>query len=744
MRTAIHVVVACLFVCLLHPPACMAKEECTLSGRVLDAGGKPVADAVFEVLGERVRWKSDENGAFTATLAPGEYRLLVTSERHGSAVAAVTLLAGSPATLDVALSPVYRDEVVVSAGVAARPVSEVAQPIAVLSGERLDARQQPSLGATIANEPGVSTTSFGPAVGRPILRGLGADRVRILSNGTDIGDLSAGAPDHAVDANTATAERIEILRGAATLLYGSSAGGGVVNIIDGRIPETRSERALSGQVSAGYGSVARHRHADAQMGGTLGFFSWNVQGLQQRTSDYSIPGFASLEPEGGEERGTLRNSAHESTSGTAGGSWVGDRGFLGLALSRTDATYGLPGSLEEQAGGDGDPKIALRQDRLDLRGEWQRTGAFLEGIRLNAGANDYAHVEAESSEEFGQRNSQESYEARIELEHAALGSLRGSVGAQLRHRDVAIVGEEAFVPPSTTGNMAVFALEEYGRRNHRWDIGVRYERQEIEGEESRAPRRTYGALSSSLGWVWAPGPGYSIGVSMARAVKFPNAEELYSEGPHLSTRSYEIGNAGLHKEINLDADLSVRKLTGRLTGEINLFVNRFDDFIFQRLTDEVIEELPVLVYENGDAIFRGAELRGSVLLAQRGTRHLSLEAGLDTVQAELRETGEPLPRIPATELGGGLRYADGRAWAEVSVWRTARQTRVAQNESPTAGYTIVNVSAGWRIYTQRLAHDFCVRGSNLNNADIRAHTSFLKDLAPQPGRDIDLSYRITF
>jgi iron complex outermembrane receptor protein len=744
MRRGNHVVVMCVFACLLVSAGGRASEQCTLSGHVSDAGGEPVANAVFEVLGARVRWKSDAGGAYTALLAPGEYRLLVTSERSGTAAAAVTLQAGAKATLDVALSPVYRDEVVVSAGMAARPVSEVAQPIAVLSGERLDANQQPSLGATIAHEPGVSTTSFGPAVGRPILRGLGADRVRILSNGTDIGDLSAGAPDHAVDANTATADRIEILRGAATLLYGSSAGGGVVNIIDGRIPESRSERALSGQAAAGYGSVARHRHADVQMGGTLGFFSWNVQGLQQKTGDYSIPGFASVEPREGEERGTLRNSAHESTTGTAGGSWTGERGFLGLALSRTDATYGLPGSLEENAGGESAPKIVLRQDRVDLRGEWRRPGAFVEGLRLNAGANDYAHLEAESSAEFGQRNSQKSYEARIELQHAAIGSVQGSVGAQLRHRDVAIVGTEAFVPPNTTANVAVFALEEYGHRNHRWDIGVRYERQDVEGEESVAPRRTYGALSSSIGWVWAPAPGYSIGTSVARAVKFPNAEELYSKGPHLSTRSYETGNAGLHKEVNLDADLSLRKLTGRVTGEVNLFVNRFDDFIFQRLTDDQIDELPVLVYENADAIFRGVEVRGSVLLAQRGARHFSLEGGLDTVRAELRDTGEPLPRIPAMDLGGGLRYVDGALWAEVTVWRTARQDRVAQNESPTAGYTIVNASAGWRIYTQHLAHDFILRGSNLNNAVIRAHTSFLKDLAPQPGRDIDLSYRVTF
>jgi iron complex outermembrane receptor protein len=721
----------------------LAAQEQPVSGRIRAAGGEAAADAVVEVLGHRTRWRTDSGGAFAAKLPPGEYRLLITSERHGSGVAVVTVVAGTQAMVDVQLSPVFRDEVVVSAGTEARPLSEVAQPIAVLSGERLDARQQPSLGATIAHEPGVSTTSFGPAVGRPILRGLGADRVRVLANGTDVGDLSAGAPDHAVDANTATAERIEILRGAATLLYGSSAGGGVVNIIDGRIPETRSERALAGQLTLGYGSAGGDRQANAQLGGTLGALTWNAAAVDRATGDYAIPGFASLEPEEGEQRGTLHNSAIDSTSATAGASWIAGRGFFGAAFSRTDGTYGLPGALEEHAGGEGNPKIVLRQNRVDVRGELLRTGAFLEAIRINAGFNDYAHVEAESSEEFGQRNSQQSRDTRVELRHGALGLLRGSAGAQVRHREVAIVGDEAFVPPSTVGNAAVFALEELARGNHRWEAGVRYERQQIEAEVDGAPRRTDRALSSSVGWVWTPGAGYSIGLSAARAVKFPSAEELYSEGPHLSTRSYEIGDLGLRKEVNLDADLTLRKFAGRFTGELNLFVNRFDDFIFQRLTDEVIDELPVLVYENGDAIFRGAELRASVLLLQRGDRHLSLDAGLDSVRAELR-SGEPLPRIPPMEIGGGLRYQDGRVWTEVSVWRTARQTRVAQNERVTDGYTVVHAAAGWRIYTQRLAHDFILRGSNLNDAEIRAHTSFLKDLAPQPGRDIDLSYRLTF
>ncbi|HEX2121958.1 MAG TPA: TonB-dependent receptor [Thermoanaerobaculia bacterium] len=739
-------VVVSVFVCSLVCGGGWAAGESSVTGRVVSAGGQPVPDAVIEVVGTSLRRKAQSDGAFDLVLPPGERRILVTSERHGAAMITVTVSAKAATSVEVVLSPVYRDEVVVSAG-AARPISEVAQPIAVLSGERLAARQQPSLGATIAGEPGVATTSFGPAVGRPILRGLGNDRVRILSNGTDTGDLSAGAPDHAVGSNTVTAERIEILRGAATLLYGSSAGGGVVNIIDGRIPEARLER-LTGRLSAGYGSAASERHADAMFGGTAGRVTWNVLAVRRATEDYAIPGFASIHPEGDDTPGTLHNSAIDSTTGVGGLSWIGERGFLGFSLSRTDATYGLPGHIEAHAGEEeeheGQPEIQLQQNRVDVRGELQRTGALLEVVRVNAGFNDYSHVEAEGSEEFGQRNSQESYEVRVEARHARIGRIGGSAGVQLRHRDIAIVGDEAFVPPSTIENAALFVLEELDLGDRLWQGGLRYEQQRIEGEPGIAPRRSYRALSSSLGFVWKPRPEYSVGVSAARAVKFPNAEELYSFGPHLSTRSFEIGNADLEKEVNLDADLSVRKLTGRVTGEINAFVNRFDNFIFQRLTDEAIDDLPVLKYENADAIFRGVEVRADVLLLQRGARHVALQLSFDGVRAELRDTREPLPRIPPLEIGAGLRYEDGRVWAEVGFLRASRQSRVAQNEQATDGYTTFQGSVGVRLYRQRSVHDFVLRGSNLNDAEIRSHTSFLKDLAPQPGRDIDLSYRVTF
>lgn len=737
VRAAACALLVSLFVC----PG-FAENEGSVEGKVVNAGGQPVPDAVIELAGHAARWKSDSDGAFAATVPPGEQRLLVTSARYGMAIAPVNVEPGRTATIEVRLSPVYRDEVVVSAGGDARPVSEVAQPIAVLSGERLESMQQPSLGATIAGQPGVATTSFGPAVGRPILRGLGNDRVRVLSNGTDVGDLSAGAPDHAVDLDTSSADRIEILRGAATLLYGSSAGGGVVNVIDGRIPESPIGRALTGEVSAAFGSAAQERHGSARAEGSSGKFAWYASAFKRVTEDYDIPGFASIDPDPGETPGTLKNSAIDTENGVIGASWIASNGFIGIAAARNEGTYGLPGGLEEESEG-GDPHIALRQNRQDVRAELRPAASWFEAVRLNVGFNDYVHKEAEGGL-FGQRNSQKSYEGRLEVRHRNIGAVSGSMGVQLRHRDVAIVGDEAFVPPSTIDNSALFALEELTRGNQRWQAGLRYEKQDIEGEAERAPRRTYDALSSSLGYVWTPRGAYSIAVSVARAVKFPSAEELYTEGPHLSTHSFEIGDADLDKEVNLDTDVSIRKLTGRITGELNLFVNRFDNFIFQRFTGDEIEELPVLRYENAGATFRGAELRVNVLVLQEGTRHLSAELGVDSVRAELRDTKEPLPRIPPLEIGAGLRFDRGAFWTEAGVWHANRQDRLAPFETSTPAYTTLHASAGFRFYTRQIAHEFVLRGTNLNNAEIRNHTSFLKDLAPQPGRDLELSYRVAF
>jgi iron complex outermembrane recepter protein len=737
LRHGTSFLLVCLVCCAVH-----AAERGSVAGRVLTAGGEPVADASVDVAGAP-RVRTDRKGAFIATLPAGAHTLLVSHDGFGMAAASVTVAANATVDVEIRLSPSYRDEIVVSAGVDVRAASELAQPAAVVSGGRLDALQQPSLGATIEGEPGVSTSSFGTAVGRPIVRGLGNDRVRILSNGTDSGDLSAGAADHAVDAGTGTATRIEILRGAATLLYGSSASGGVVNVIDDRVPEAQLDRAITGSASLGYGSSATDRNGALQLAGTSGNLGWSASASGRDTGDYSIPG------EVGEGRGRLENSALRNSSVFAGASWIGAAGFLGAALSRTGSTYGVPGHHEhheheeEEEEEHGGPEIALRQNRADVRGHWHGVTGFIEDLRLSAAVSDYEHVEKEAGGEIGLRATQKSHDSRLELQHAAIGPVGGSAGVQLRHRRVTSVGEEAFVPSSDFSNAAVFALEEIATPRTRWQGGIRYERQTSEGDPGVAPRRSYRALSSSAGVVWLPSPSYSIGLSAARAAKFPSPEELYANGPHLASRTFEIGDPDLRMETGLSTSLSLRKLLGRVTGEINLFGNRFDDFIHQRYSGEEIDGFPVLLTENGDATFYGGEIALEMQLLARAGRQLTLSADLERVRAEL-DTGEPLPRIPAMELGAALRLSADRYWAELGVARVSAQTRVAPHEQPSAAYTTLAAAAGWRWYARQTAHDVLLRGTNLTNREIRPHTSFLKDVAPQPGRDLAITYRVTF
>jgi Outer membrane receptor proteins, mostly Fe transport len=717
----------------------------SLTGRVRALGDVAAPDAEVQIVDLHMHITVERDGAFHANGLPaGEHRVMAMSSRYGAATETVNVEAGKTVDLTVRLSPLYRDEVVVSAGAEERTRSESYQATAVLSGEELRLRQQPSLGATIANEPGVSSTYFGAAVGRPILRGLGGDRVRILSNGTDVGDLSAIAPDHAVDAEVLLADRVEILRGAATLLYGSSAVGGVVNVIDDRIPTSLIEKDLTGSIDIGGGSVANEHRGALLLDGRIGRMAWHIGMLRRKNGDYAIPGFAGLADvrRAGDRSGTLLDSMSQSANETLGLSFIGDSGFVGLAATRMSGTYGLPGALEGESTDNG-PKTTRHQDRVEARGETHTPLGFLDSVRFNFGLNRYGHVEAEESSLFGTVNTQESWEGRVEARQRPIGPLTGSFGVQVRRRSIAIIGEEAFVPPAVTKNRAVFALEELTAGSTRWQAGLRYETQDAGGAPDVAPQRDHKGLSSSIGVVWTPAPTYAVAFSVTHALKFPEAEELFSYGAHIATQSFETGNANLGKETNSGFDLSLRKTAGRLSGEVNLFDNQFHDFIYQQLTTATIEDLPVLRYTQGDSVLRGGEFRVAYSLLQSDAYHLAVEGGADVVHARLR-SGENLPRIPPFRYGGGLRYERGRFWSDLSIWHTSGAVRLAPLETPTRGYTAVDVGASVRLITRDALHDIIVRCSNLTNAEMRSHTSFLKDLAPQPGRNFDVAYKITF
>jgi iron complex outermembrane receptor protein len=748
MKTLIAVLSLAAAVAAAQEPGPQASHEASvpaglISGRVVSATGQPVVDAQVDLVELGRRARVDASGSFRFEQVPaGTYLLQAHSPRYGSSVMRVALTASQGAALEMRLDVAQHSEtVVVSATAEAATLSELAQPVSVLSGSELTSRLQPTLGETLAQEPGVSSTYFGPGASRPVIRGLGGDRIRILQSGVGTADASSTSPDHAVSYDPLGAEQIEVVRGPATLLYGSNAVGGIVNVLDGRVPDGPAEHLLRGRAEGALASSDDERSGAVSLDGGRSAFAWHADFLKRKTDDVNIPGFArsaalrAEEPQDEEARGVLPNSYTDNTSGAVGASLVGTRGFLGASFNGLDSNYGSPAEEEVH--------IELRQRRGDVRGEWHQPFAGLRNLRLRVGIANYEHTEFEG-EEAGTRFTNDAWEGRLEAAHGSLGPFQGTMGVQASSRDFAAIGEESFVPPTTTDVLALFAFEEARRGDWRFQLGGRWETQDTDARGDVLISRDFNALSGSGGIVYSPGQVWSAAVTVARSVKLPNAEELFANGPHLATNAFEVGNPDLGKERSLGVDLSLRRRAGRVTGDVTFFMNQFDGFIFEQLTGEEEDGLQLIEFVQRDARFVGAEAQLAIDLVHAEPHHLHVDLSADYVRAELRGSDEPLPRIPPFRLGAGLHY-EGEAWsARVELRGAARQDRLAPFERATAGYTLLNASVGRRLFFGRRIVELLLRGTNLTDEEARNHVSFLKDLAPLPGRDVRLDVRFTF
>lgn len=756
---------ACAFMLLAPATATRAAQTPgTITGHVVDAQGAAVASVDVRLVDLARSVRSDDDGAFRFdAVPPGEHLVEAVSERFGSAVERLTLGVGQ--TLDLTLSldrAVHADAIVVSASATARTAAELVQATHVLTDEELSFRLQGSLGETLAAEPGITSTYFGPGASRPLIRGLGGDRVRILENGTDVGDASNTSPDHAVASDPASAEQIEILRGPASLLYGSAAIGGIVNVISDVIPSRLPDAPVEGRLDLRLGSNADARSGSAHLGGAIGRLAWHVEGFGRDANDLDIPNDAELgeehegeEHEGEEheedelEPGVLPNSALESSGGAVGLAWIGTRGSLGVAVRGYDTLYGIPAGHEHhdhEEEGEGEEefvRIDLRQRRIDLRGILNPENGPFRTVKLDIGSVDYDHRELEG-DETGTLFENESWEARLQAAHGALGRFTGDVGLQVAQRDFSAIGEEAFVQPNTTDRLAIFAMEEAGFGRVNVQFGARYERQETSSTDPTLPDRSLDGFSTSVGALWSFAPDWALVANLARSTKLPNAEELYANGPHLATNAFEVGDPNLSDETSLGFDLALRRSVGRVSGELSLFENRFDNFIYLAATGDELDELPVYQYVQDDTRFRGLEAEVHIELLELEPHHLELELSYDQVRATLRESGAPLPQIPPQRFGAALLYRGDHLDGRLEVRRTATQNRVAPGETTTDGYTFLNMSLGWRFFLANTLHRLELRGTNLTDEVGRVHTSFLKDEIVLPGRDVMLVYRLDF
>lgn len=651
------------------------------------------------------------------------------------------------------------DEVTVTATPLARTVEQLAQPTAVLEGEDLALKQAASIGETLSGELGVSSTYFGPASSRPVIRGQFGERVRVLSNGLDSLDASALSEDHQVSVEGILADRIEIVRGPATLLYGSGAAGGLVNVVDNRIIESSLETPFSGAVALGGESAVGKRNAAGRVAFGTPSVGVHLDYFRRETDDVEIPGFAesailrAAEEEEGEEEafGFVENTDSEAHGGALGVSWTGERGFLGMSYSIFDSNYGIPGHHHEEEGEEeeheeeGPVRVDLEQRRLDVRGEYELDGV-IQLMKLRLARNDYEHRELEGAE-VGTFFDTRGTDARLEFRHADIGRMEGAFGLQFKRTDFNAVGEEAFVPPSDTRQTSLFLFEEYPLTDE-WTVqgSARAERQTID-TGAFPGKYSDTAFGASIGAIWSFARDMSLSINYALTERHPNSTELFADGPHLAVNRYErgsfvLGQGFLDKELSSNLDVTWRGRRDGLEWTLTGFINDVNDYILLAPTGATIDELPVFDYVHADVELYGfeAEARIELLDSPRGHMHARLFS--DYVYGEEKDSGQYLPRLPALRYGAGVHYVLDRWSAGVEAVHRDDQDKTAPNELPTDDYLLLNADLSYTLEQHELF--LFLRGTNLTDEDARQHSSPLKDTVPLPGRSVHLGLRYEF
>lgn len=632
-------------------------------------------------------------------------------------------------------------------------------PSTVLSGDQLDLRRSDSLGETLNGLPGISTTTYGPMVGRPIIRGMDGDRVRLLNNGVGTLDASSLSYDHQVPSDPMASERIEILRGPAALLYGGNAIGGVVNTIDNRIPQEPVD-GITGQVQSQYNSVNDGRSGGALIEAGDGHFALHADVFGRETDTLRIPGDArsarlrAQDPDTPSASGRLPNSDGRDSGGAIGMSWTGDQGYAGLSYSGYDSNYG---SVAES-----DVRIKLHQERFNAAGELRDLGGIFTRVKFGFGYTDYQHKEIEDGE-TGTIFKNRGYDARIEAQHADIGPVSGVLGLQLGQSRFSALGDEALVPTVDTDTMALFDVESWRVTDKlTLSAGARGEVTRLSpasgGNERFAgsDKRRFTAGSFSLGGVYQLNPIWSLAANASYTERAPTFYELYANGPHEATGQYLVGNADLGKERAWSSDLALRWKHDANRGSVGVFYSRFGNYLaelnigrFRNDDGDILAQgdddaLPEAAYRGVRAEFYGIEVESSTRVFQAQGHAVDLSLGGDYTHARNADTGEPLPRISPLRLMAAVDWKHGPWDAGVSVTKAFSQHRQPEDDTPTIGYYTLDTHAGYRFKLGATRWQAYVRGINLTNQEIRYATSVLRDIAPQGGRAVLVGLKGTF
>ena len=623
----------------------------------------------------------------------------------------------------------------------------LSQAADVLQGEELHRKLASNIGATLARQPGIHSAAFGNAVGRPVIHGLSGPRVRIMEDRIDTLDVSVSSGDHAVAVEPFIAERVEVLKGASTLLYGSGAIGGVVDVHTARIPHEVPEGKLSGGIDTRFDDNTNGNTSALKLNGGGGNFAWHLDGTIKDGDDYQIPGFAASAgqrslAESGQQgvRGVLPGSEFDSKSGAVGASYIDDWGFIGVALSGVDADYGLPG---EQDGDEGRPTLALEQTRTDFELGIKDPFSAFSSLNFRVGYNDYEHQEIEPDGEVATDFSNEAWEARLELVYEA-NVWAGAIGIQHSDKAFSATGEEAFIQPVDTIDSGVFWVAERSFDRFDLEAGVRLGR--AEHDPRMDSKDTFTTYSASIGIVVPISDVWQLGLVADYSSRAPVAEELYADGPHLVTGTFERGDSSIDNEraANLSATVQYQGDVWSLTA--TGYYTRFSDFIYQRVTGDQEDGLPVAEYQQDDATFHGLDVEVSKRLAEWNEGELRVKALFDFVVAEVDVNGnDDLPRTPPMRYGVGFEGRWGRASATIDYLRVEEQDNVADLEQVTDGYNDLSAYAGVELLASDAGSlNVFLRGKNLTDDEQRSHTSFIKEFAPAPGRTIEVGARWDF
>ncbi len=720
---------AFIFLCALSFPG-FGQSSGTLRGTVTLGGtGKPVHNALITILQLRRTTDTDNNGKYEfANLPPGRYDVVAHLDRVPDIVRTVDLT-NDDAVVDFQIELTgVREEVTITATGSEQAVSSSIQSVEVLGSIELAKKSPVSLGEALDGELGISKRSFGPGTARPVIRGFDGDRVLVLQDGNRVGGLGFESGDHAEPVDVLTAERVEIVKGPATLLYGSNAIGGVVNTISGH---DSPHKGFNGYLT-GIGSTN-----SSQGGGSggieFGTDKWLLwaNGGGQRSGDYSTP------------IGTVENSFSREASASAGFGHYQKNGFFSFNYNFNKRRYGIPFDPAEV-----DPEIVElnpRRHSIELRGGFRETGSLIDAGTFSVQYNNYKHAEIESlTGEIGTAFKNNTFLYQGVFDQRKTGRLSGRFGFWGMHRDFSATGEEALSPPAKQNAFALFGLETFDFERVSLQLGARLETNRYHPESSITrgilPDRSFTGFSGAAGVRVATWNGGALVANYSHSYRAPALEELYNLGPHPGNLAFEIGNPNLERELGDGVDFGVRHSSKRLRFEANAFYYHIRDFVFLAPTGDVEDGLTVAEYDQGTTRYKGTEARFDVALHPA----VWLNLGLDYVNAELTSTNTPLPRIPPLRGRVGLEFRYKGLLLNPELVMANRQDRTFPNETPTAGYAVFNLSGSYLLAQNHVAHIISFNFFNAGNTLYRNHLSFIKEFAPEMGRGFRVTYTLRF